>query len=160
MQRKNNFLNQRSGFAMIMAIFVIVIIGTLMGLMISMSSTTAKKTTNIYLSEQAVLLAKSATEYAMLAISGYDRVANGGCINQINLTYPSAASPIFTISVRLDYIGFATTPFAAGCNNYIGSINTPESIGSVLVDVTVTSNEANLNIGETIRYHRRTLQKL
>ncbi|MEA2112120.1 MAG: type II secretion system protein [Campylobacterota bacterium] len=159
MQRKNNFLKKRSGFAMLMAIFVIVIIGTLMGLMISMSTQSLKRTTNVYLNEQAVLLAKSATEYAMLAVSGYDRVANNGCINTINATYPSAASPVFNINVNLRYIGFGAAPFSAGCNDYISNINTPESNGTILMDVTVTS-DPSLNIGETIRYHRRTLQKL
>jgi type II secretory pathway pseudopilin PulG len=160
MQRKNNIL-KRSGFAMIMAIFVIIIIGTIMGLMISMGSQSAKRTTNAYLNEQAVLLAKSSAEYAMLAVSGHDRVANNGCINNINLTYPNTgAAAIFNINVNMSYIGFGDAPFAAGCNHYIGRINTPESNGTILMDVTVTSNDAALNLSETIRYHRRTLQKL
>ena len=159
MQRKNNLLKQRSGFAMIMAIFVILIIGTIMGLMISMSAQSSKRTTNAYLYEQAVLLAKSSVEYAMLAVSGHDRVTNNNCINTISITYPDTGAPIFNIDVTLNYIGFGNATFAAGCNNYIDSINTPESNGTILMDVIVKS-DPSLNIGETISYHRRTLQKL
>jgi hypothetical protein len=159
MQRKNNLLKNRSGFAMIMAIFIILVIGTLMSLMISMSAQSQKRTVNLYLNEQAALLAKSATEYAMLAVSGYERNSTSGCINHLSITYPSSSTPIFDIDVKMEYIGFGSLP---GCDIYnsIGTINTPDSNGTILMDVTVTSNEANLNIGETIRYHRRTLQKL
>jgi hypothetical protein len=158
MQRKNDLLKQRSGFAMMMAIFIIVIIGALMGLMISMSAKTQKQTVNLYLNEQAALLAKSATEYAMLAVSGYERNATSGCINDLTITYPSSSSPIFNVNVKMEYIGFGSL---AGCDVYngIGAINTPESNGTILMDVVVTS-DPSLNIGETIRYHRRTLQKL
>ncbi len=161
---KNQIIKQRSGFAMMMAIFVIVIVGTLMGLMMSMSATALKRTTNLYLKEQAVLLAKSATEYAVLAISGTNRT--GGCLTIINSSYnPSgAATPIFNITTNIQYIGLSAGNLANECNvgeNFIqnADVSAPESKGSALIDVTVAS-DPNLGINETIRYHRRTLQKL
>ncbi|RUM64621.1 MAG: hypothetical protein DSZ03_04040 [Sulfurimonas sp.] len=161
---KNLHVKQRSGFAMLMAIFVIVIVGTLMALMISMSATSLKRTTNLYLHEQAVLLARSATEYAILAISGTDRTA--GCLTNINTAYdPSGAgNNMFTITTTIRYIGLSGGNAANECTvaeNFIPNANVtaPESKGSALIDVVVTS-DPTLGLNETIRYHRRTLQKL
>ncbi len=163
---KNLHVNhkQRSGFAMMMAIFVIVIIGTLMGLMISMSATTLKRTTNLYLKEQAVLLAKSATEYTLLAISGTDRTA--GCLTSIAIKYnpENTTDPIFNITTTIQYIGLSGGNVANECTaaeNFItnANVSAPESKGSALIDVVVESDDS-LGLGETIRYHRRTLQKL
>jgi len=161
---KNLHVKQRSGFAMLMAIFVIVIVGTLMALMISLSTTSLKRTTNLYLNEQAMLLARSATEYALLSISGTDRTL--GCLTNINTTYDpqGAGSEIFDIAITIRYIGLSGGNAANECTpaqNFIvnSRVTTAESKGSALIDVVVTS-DPTLNIGETIRYHRRTLQKL
>ncbi len=155
MQRKNHILKHR-GFAMIMAIVLLIVISTIMAVSISMSTTTTARTTNEYLHEQAMLLTSSATEYAVLAISGHDRIANNNCINTINAVYPSAANPMFDVNITMQYVGLNA---AAGCNQYIATIATPETNGTVLMDVTVTSSN-ELNLTEPIRYERRTLQKL
>ena len=141
---------------MIMAIIVIVVLTTIMALTLNLTSQTTKQTTDLYLREQAVLLAKSAAEYTLLAISGHDRGAGGNtdCLGSVNAVYPSAANPIFDINVTMQYIGFN----CANGFNYINSISTPESNGSVLMDIAVTST-ANSST-EQIRYFRRTLQKL
>ncbi|MDF1879521.1 hypothetical protein JHD46_07725 [Sulfurimonas sp. SAG-AH-194-C20] len=151
MQRKNNILNttpyiaKRNGIAMIMAITVIVIIGTIMALSLSLTSITAKRTTDLYLYEQSVLLSKSATEYAILRIS-----QTAGCLNAIpDFT---AIDGLYTISIDLKYIGVA----ASGCTDYINNLATPEQDGSVLMDIAVTTNAGT----EPIRYFRRTIQKL
>jgi len=161
---KHLHVNQRSGFAMIMAIFVIVVVGTLMALMISLSTTSLKRTTNLYLNEQAALLARSAVEYTLLAISGTDRTA--GCLTRIDTVYNpnGAATPMFNIAVTIRYIGLSGGNAANECTlaeNVIPNarVSAPESKGSALIDVVITS-DPSLNIGETIRYHRRTLQKL
>lgn len=163
MQRKNNILNQnRPGFAMIMAIFLMVLIGGMMAASISMSSTSTKKTENDYLHEQAQLLARSSTEYALLAISGHDPVVNNGCINTINMVYPNAVNPMFDIRIDLQYILFNGGVAIANCtpmNGTAGLAATPQSNGTVMMDVVVSDNAA-LNLSEPIRYHRRSLQKL
>jgi len=159
MQRKNNFLkiydNTRSAFAMIMAVGVLVIIATIMTLSLKMTTMTSKRTTDVYLHEQAVLLTRAATEYTLLATSANNRTA-GGCLNTINAVYPDNTNPIFNININLRYIGLQTT--APSCNSWINTITTPQSIGNVLLDVTVTSVAGVSN--EPIRYHRRTIQKL
>jgi len=139
----------RSGIAMIMAIAFLVVIAGMMALMLNMSSLANKRTGHIYFTEQAQLLAKSATEFALLAISGHDRGA-GDCVESTTSTYGG----YFNINTTIRYIGLP----GVCANTFIGAINTPESIGTVLIDVYVTSNNT-LNIGNTIRYHRRTIQK-
>jgi hypothetical protein len=161
MQRKNHIL-RRSGFAMIMAIMLLIVISTIMAVSISMSTTTTARTTNEYLHEQAMLLTSSATEYAVLAISGHDRIGRNNCINEINAVYPNANNPMFDINITMQYVGFGSIGVNAGdCIDYpgLGNIATVETNGTVLMDVTVTSSN-ELNLTEPIRYERRTLQKL
>lgn len=166
MQRKNYLLNKRSGFAMIMAIFLMVLIGGMMAASISMASVSTNRTQDDYLHEQAQLLARSATEYAILAISGHEVNTTNGCINTINMVYPNAVNPMFDIRINMQYIifydvGGVSTAYA-NCTAITGTggiAQTPESNGTVLMDVNVTSNPG-LNLNEPIRYFRRTLQKL
>ena len=157
MQRKSSILKQqRRGFAMIMAIFFMVLIATLLSYMLAATTETGNRGTNTYLNEQAQLLAKSAVEYALLRVSGYPRATND-CLKNFDAVYPDATSPMFNIHVDVNYYGFGGT--CAG-NGTTGSISTAESNGTMLIDVYVKSNTAVLNIGEPISYHRRTLQKL
>lgn len=156
MQRKNSILKSsaRSGFAMIMAIIVIVVLTTIMALTLNLTSQTTKQTTDLYLREQAVLLAKSGAELALLKVSGWNR-ATSGCLTSVNAVYPtSGASKIFDINVSMRYIGLN----CGGAADYIPTIVTPESNGTVLMDVTVTSDPSVTT--EPIRYFRRTIQKL
>lgn len=162
MQRKSRFLKQRSGFAMIMAIFFMIVIATLLSYMLSSTTETASRTTNTYVNEQAQLLAKSATEYAVLRVSGVNRAA-AGCLQSFNSQYPSGgAGAMFDINVSISYFGFGDST-TTGCQNLlpdtVGTILTPESNGTMLIDVYVSDNAA-LNLSEPVRYHRRTLQKL
>ena len=153
MQRKNYILNsrhtQRGGFAMIMAITVIVIVATIMALSLSLTTQTVKKTTDLYLYEQAVLLSKSATEYALLKIA-----QDGPCTHTNDLTGFSDPSGLYTIDIRLKYIHTATDSCLAA--DMYTTVKTPAQSGSVLMDVTVSTNVGT----EPIRYFRRTLQKL
>ncbi len=141
----------RKGFALLSAIFLMLLIGILMALSFSLSSQTTKQTGQLYLQEQGQLLAKSATEFALLAISGHEN--NVSCINQINLRYPQGA-PMYDINMTLFYIG---KYLPAGCNTLTNSIATAESNGTVMIDTFVSYIDPETN--ETIRFHRRTLQK-
>ncbi len=130
-----------------LAIIVMITIATLMALMISLTSTTTKQTSDIYVSEQTKLLAKSATELALLAISGHDNTIN--CIENINFTFENN----YDVNISLYYIGNALP-----CNPshlLANTISTPESNGTVIIDTYVTFKGSS----EPIRYHRRTIQK-
>ena len=162
----------KSGFAMIMAIFFMITIATLLMYMLSSTTETAKRTTNTYVNEQAQLLAKSAVEYTLLRVSGVDRdgpddivgTADDNCTNGFTAQYPSAVAPLFDIRVTIAYIGLSTigTGVANQCNNFVNTITTEDSNGTMLIDVYVssTTGEGGLNLSEPISYHRRTLQKL
>jgi len=154
MQRKNNILSLhtfkgRNAMAMIMAITVIVIIATIMALALALTSQTTKRTTDIYLHEQAALYSKAAAELALLDI------AKNGCTDIYNHTFGDAGEIKFDANITMQY---AYTSPVAGCTQFI-TINTPEENGSVLMDIAVTLHDSNLTT-EPIRYFRRTIQKL
>ena len=163
MQRKSNLLklktNTRSGIAMIIAIAFLLITAVLMAIMINMTSQTTKRTGDIYFQEQAHLLAKSATEFALLAISGHNR-AGGNCLTSINIEYPGAgAASIFDINTTIRYIGLASLGGTCANNDsLIDNITTAESNGTMLIDTYVTTS-ANVQLTEPVRFHRRTMQK-
>jgi hypothetical protein len=163
MQRKNHilktyphkkrgaFLKKRSGFAIIMAIAVIVIISTIMALSLALTSQTSKRTTDLYLYEQAVLYSKSAAELALLDIAK----ANPCTV----LTRAYTFDTIYDADITMRYVYTAPSPCANAADNYF-TIATPEQSGSVLMDITV-SIRADANItAEPIHYFRRTIQKL
>ena len=155
MQRKNNFLMpqklRRDGFAMIMAIIVVVIIGGLMAFSLSLVSNTTKRTTDLYLYEQTVLYSKSAAERALLDIA-----QTGSC----TVIGPYTIDGIYNVNVNVKYIykGLVCGDIDAdGVNDdYFTTLQTDEQNGSVLMDITVTTNEGT----EPIRYFRRVMQKL
>jgi len=142
----------RKGFSLITAIIILVIISTLMVLMFSLSSQTVKQTGDIYLKEQTQLLARSATEYAILAISGHERNATSKCVENINMQYP-ATNPQYDINVSIYYIG-KNLPCSSS-HILDNNISTADSNGTVIIDTVVTYLQSN----EPIRYHRRTIQK-
>ena len=161
MQRNNNILNhtpQRNGIALISSIFLLVFISSIVALVLGMNTQTQKQTADIYLRDQADLLAKSATEMAVLAISGHNRA--GGCLNTITSVYPDPAEGnpgMFNINTTIQYIG---SGFPGGCNMLLGAaaIVTPDSNGTVIIDVYVTDHPS-LNLPEPVSVHRRTIQK-
>ncbi len=159
MQRKNSILRtnphkKRSGFAMIMAIAVIVVISTIMALSLSLTTETTKRTVDLYLYEQAELVAKSAVELTLLEIAKRDSATN--CLNTYTaLPFDSNITSLFDVNVSIQYI---FTGAVGGCDMYISNINTDEQNGSVLMNV-VVSTKTDITT-EPIRYFRRTIQKL
>ncbi|NOR57290.1 MAG: hypothetical protein GQ474_02080 [Sulfurimonas sp.] len=157
MQRKNSFLKRsknsyRNGIAMIMAISVIVILATIMALSLSLTTQTSKRTTDLYLYEQAVLLSQSASEYAMLQLS---QAATPCSLSPITFTY----NTIYTVDIDMRYVA-STTGSNCSANIPAGkaytTVSDQESDGTVLMDITVTTNAGT----EPIRYFRRSIQKL
>ena len=145
----------REGFGLITAIIVLVIVSTLMALMMSLSSTSVKQTTDIFFKEQAALLARSAAEYGLLAISGHEN--NESCIEHINMRYPNAITPTHEMNLTMYYLykGAPTT-----CGQILASnINTSESNITVMMDVRVAVRQDTTGVTEPIVIHRRTLQK-
>ena len=159
MQRKNSLLkNKKNGFAMIMAITVIVIIATIMALSLTLTSKTTKRTTDVYLYEQAELYAKAASEIALL------NIAKQGCNGTNNpLIIPFGNNPgeiQYDANVTMQYV-FTNNSGPAGCTKFTTTtpVTTPEQNGSVVMDIAVTLHDSSITT-EPIRYFRRTIQKL
>ena len=138
---------------MLTALIFMVLVATLGALALSLSTTTVKQTSDLYLREQAELLVQSATEYALLAISGHAINTTNGCLNTINATYEN----IFDINISLYYMG---NGLPARCQTLTGNSNnitTTDSNITVVID-TIVSTADGIST-EPIRLHRRTIQK-
>ena len=146
----------RKGFGLITAIIIMVTVSVLMTLMISLSSSSVKQTTDLYFKEQTELLARSAVEYGLLAISGHDN--NTSCVENINITYLGAYEANLTI-----YYIYDNTHAATICNNRLitvaDSIVTEQSDVTTIIDVRVAAIQSVVGNTEPIVIHRRTIQK-
>jgi hypothetical protein len=156
MQRKNSILKKqhKNAMALIMAIAVIIIISTIMALSLALTTQTSKKTLDLYLYEQSMLLSKSATEFALLEIA-----KNNTSANPCNYTGSSFVQDGFyqiDISVRYVYTSF---PASCAAAQQFATVQTAEQNGSALIDVAVSVNNTTVS-SEPIRYFRRTIQKL
>ncbi len=158
--------SNRAGFSMMMAILVIVMMSTLSVFVMNLSAKMLQNTTAQYQREQAMLLAKSYTEFAIMSIMSNDRANtySGGntCIDTITGdTGNSANGQGYRINVRIAYIGGA---IVAGCTNVISStVATTASSLNAIIDVSIDYkdiNNPNIANSQWIRYHRRTLQKI
>ncbi len=150
----------KKGFGLITAIIFIVLLSTLGALALSLSTKSIKQTSDIYLQTQAELLAKSATEYAILAISAHDIDTTGNCLRTINAFYPTQNNPMFNITMNIRYFG---TGFPGGCNVPANpalmedNVLNANSNRLVQIDTVVTS--ANGISTEPIRFYKRTIQR-
>ncbi len=143
----------RKGFGLMVAILIMMTVSMLMTMMLSYSTSSAKSTVDLYLKEQAQLLGRSATEYALLAISGHENSTS--CVEGINMLYPQTVNPTHEINVTIWYIG---NGLPTTCNNIIhNNISTVESNLTAIIDV-VVQVQADLT-SEPIKIHRRTIQK-
>ena len=160
MQRKNYILKNirqkyRSGMAMIMAIMVIVILATIMALSLSLTTQTTKRTTDLYIYEQAVLLSQSAAEYALLRIS-----QNPPCTDESTLGLNFTTDNIYDINITLKYVYDSNASCIANGGTFYTAVTTEEQNGSVLMDITVSVPISKNVSTEPIRYFRRSIQKL
>jgi hypothetical protein len=146
------YVTKRSGFAMIMAIFVVVLIAMGGALLMRGSTQESKAVGDKYLRAQAELLVKSATEYAVMRAQGFN---TAGCLNQLNITVynssgEAAGNEMFDVNVSMLYSFRGAAPTTGVCN-FIEQNTSKDS--TILMDVTVTDH--NLST-EPIRVHERS----
>ncbi len=146
-------MKPRKGFGLITAIVIMMTIALLMSMSIGLSTVTTKQTSDLFIKEQAKLLLRSATEYALLAISGHDNKVN--CIKNITINYPSSTNPQYVANINIWYIA---NNAPTTCPLLKNSISTNESNLTTILDVTVEA-KSNLGISEPIRIYKRTIQK-
>lgn len=147
------YATKRSGFAMILAIFVVVLIAMGGALLMQSGAQESKAVGDKYLRAQAQLLAKSATEFAIMRAQGFN-TAGGDCLNQLDITVNDASgSAMFDASVSMLYSFRGAAPVGAGTCVFLAENTGKET--TVLVDVVVV--DRNLST-EPIRVHERSWQ--
>lgn len=147
---------------MITAIFVIVIMATVTALIMNVTGKTIKETTQQYQKEQAMLLARSYTELAILNVLFYDRNTTASCLESIPYHFGEASPNGYDITVNIKYIGkgshlpCSTSNIVATLNGNTGFDNTI----SLIIDTYITYKDFDDPMNRDITFHRRTLQKL
>lgn len=154
---------QRKAFSMLTAIIVLILMATVAMLIMNVSGKIVKETTAQFQREQASLLAKSYTEYAIMAVTANDRNNTTNCLRDIDGDVGSDPDngAGYQVRVRIAYIGNATevgncTPIRVFSNSVL-TVNTPLNI---IVDAYVEYKDPDNTSGPWITYHKRTLQKI
>lgn len=173
----------KKGFALIIAVIFVVLIATLGALSLSLSSSSVKQTSSVFLKEQAELLALSATQHAVLALQAHDFNAsnpNATCLESIDSIFPEEKQPIFNINVSIRYIG---NNLPKKCNKNVILHNGEQEFNNkfedkiyindnsasnrkdtqdnyiiAIIDAVVTSEKSVSP--EPVRFHKRTVQSL
>ena len=149
---------------MITSVFVIVIMASVGILVMNTTTKAIKETTTQYRKEQAVLLAKSYTEFAIMAVTANDRSVD--CIENINgnnVIADDSSGKGYQVDTRIYYIGNDGTANLATCSGTGVLANDVVTDGSdlqIIVDVYVRYKELDNTGADWITYHRRTLQKI
>jgi len=148
------YQNHRKAFSMLTAIVVIILMATVAMLTMSVSGKIVKETTAQYQREQAILLANSYTEYAVMAVTANDRTVN--CLKTINGTYNG-----YRARIQIAYIGTAIE--INNCPNVrkLGIVTAGNrSPLTIIIDAYINYDDLDNPTGPNITYHRRTVQKI
>jgi len=151
----------KKAFSMITAIFTMVIMASLTALIMNISGKTIKATTQQYQKEQAVLLARSYTELAIMYVMSYERNATNQCIQTINSHFGQNSPLGYDIITELRYIGKATS--LANCPRQISALAGTtgfDNTMSLVIDTYVYYRDFDDPLDRNITFHRKTLQKL
>ena len=159
---------KREAFSLITALFVIVIMASVGGLISNISGKIVEETTTQFQKEQAVLLAKSYTEYAIMAVMANDRNVTGNCVDTLEAVVGPAGSSEdgtgYDVRVNIGFIGKAGQIQACANTREFGSpANASPDELNIIVDTYVRYkdlSQADPSTSPWISYHRRTLQKI
>jgi len=151
----------RNGFSLLVAIFAILLLSLVSSYIFYASSSIAKEGGIQYQQEQARLLARSYTEYAVLAISGNNRSTT--CIDEIeaDIGTPSTGQG-YKIKINITYIG--NNKYTSTCSHKAFTLaDTDEDTLSVILDVYVKYKDSlhpYISNAPWQVYHKRSLQKI
>jgi len=148
----------RGGFSVIAAAVIVAIISVVGAMVLSVSATSSKRATDDYLRIQAEMLARSATEFAVMRLQGFVSV-NGDCLERLDIN----ATP-FDVNVTFGYI--LNSP-KSNCMSVLSS-NSTNADDYAVIDVVVkerVSGNPNKEFDpasiskESVTVHKRTLQR-
>ena len=147
----------RSAFSMIMAISVIVIMATVAMFVTNLSSKSVKATTAQYQRAQAMLYAKSYTEFAILAVTAHDRSSN--CVDTINGNIGNINQGGYAIRTQISYIGLASE--IGNCGRQLSTnVSTSSTPLTIIIDAFVDYKDLDNTNDVNLTVHRRTIQKI
>ena len=151
----------RSGFNLLMAIFIILLLAGASVLTLKYTSISAKHFADSYIKEQADIFSQSVLETTILKIEGTDRSTE--CLTLFSL---DSADGKFTADVNISkyylYGNDYDSATGTNCNSVKKRIQTEESNGYVVINITVQTNSTNKKIGNYIspvRIITRSLQR-
>jgi hypothetical protein len=160
----------RKAFSMITAIFIIVLMATVAAFILNLSGKMVQETTTQFQREQSMLLAKSYTEYAIMAVTANEHNSTN-CLNNISGAFGDSdgdgTADFYNIDVNISYIGNDINLGAGSSSNCARRLSTAvtnlKSPLSIIVDVFVSYKNQDHPAGASapnITYHRRSLQKI
>ena len=147
----------REAFSMITAIVVIVLMASVGTFILNLSGKMSRETSAQFQREQAVLLAKSYTEYAIMAVTANEHNSST-CVNTISGVYPRT-NPAYYIDVNISYIGNDLNNHCARKLND-NAIATPKSPLNIIIDVFIRYPDYEHPDSLKMTYHKRSLQKI
>lgn len=145
----------KKGFSLILAIIFILLVASIGALSMAISSSSAKTSINLFIHEQAKLLADGAAEYAIMKVQQND-FANT-CVDEIEINYPDKQNPTFIANISITYIGDKTT--IQHCTHKIDS-GEKTGLQSIIISGQVRSllDDKASNVRENFAYSFTTTQ--
>ena len=151
----------RSGFNLLMALFIILILAGASVLTLKYTSISAKHFADSYIKEQAEIFSQTVLETTILKIEGIDRTTK--CLTNLNF---NSADGKFTADVNISKYYLYGDDFnnatGTNCDSVKKEIQTEESNGYVLINIVVQTDKSNKKIGSYIspvRIVTRSLQR-
>lgn len=144
----------KKGFSLILAIIFILLVASIGALSMAISSSSAKTSVNLFIHEQAKLLADGAAEYAIMKVQQNNFADT--CVDEIEINYPNGTNPTFKANISITYIGDKDT--IEKCANKIVSEKT--GLQSIIISGQVRSllDEGANNFRENFAYSFTTTQ--
>ncbi len=166
----------RKAFSMMMAVFVMIMMMSISVLVFNLSAKITTSTVTQYQKEQAILLAKSYTEYAIMA-AGANDPRTGNCVENISgdvgniILGTSSIGDVdggqgYRVNMNISYIGNnLVCTNVLNANNIVSTENGVTLSPNIIIDVyvryrAVNAHQNGIENPPWVTYHRRTIQKL
>jgi len=159
-----------AAFSLVTVMFIILLMATLFIAIVNLSGKTLHETSSQYHHEQASLLARSYTEYAIMTIMSNNRKKTKHCISNISAVVGGKKAlkqgNAYYVYVYISFIG--QNQEIDTCFKSRQLANIPQNALHTLIDVYVRYkdithpqyDESKSSTTLWINYHKRTLQKI
>jgi len=137
------------------ALLILVLISFLLMLILKVSSIGVKHVGDTYINSQAELFMQSSIENSIMAIEGYERSNDNGCLKHINFISSDGRFESNTTVLRYYCYDMADCP---NCDIAV-QIQTDRSHGNVLLYTVVSTTSSARNGNKKLKFSRVTLQK-